>query len=292
MENPSNGLGELRGVHGRRLNSLNKDYMLPADSVEMKRLNTQHRTLRTGLGGLYPENYAESITRRLAPQQGETVRICDLGSGSGDWAAEMATAFPHSEVLAIDLAPGVPVFKVADVTREVPEYYNQFDLIQGRCIANGIKNYKGLFTSIHHYLKPGGILISAEGYFEVLGEDLKPMEPKESGGLAKLLFEAGKRQIPPNDSSVGVENVADYLEVWIKGHGGFEEIKEHNIYIPVGWEGSTELCKEPHLAGQLMLQNTRVGLHVYTRVSAVTNHGHQSELYWRLEADVPVHGTA
>ncbi|CAE6387190.1 unnamed protein product [Rhizoctonia solani] len=83
------------------------------------------------------------------------------------------------------------------------------------------------------------------------------MEPKESGGLAKLLFEAGKRQIPPNDSSVGVENVADYLEVWIKGHGGFEEIKEHNIYIPVGWEGSTELCKEPHLAGQLMLQNTR-----------------------------------
>ncbi|ELU40681.1 putative methyltransferase domain-containing protein [Rhizoctonia solani AG-1 IA] len=280
--------------------------MLPADSVEMKRLNTQHRTLRTGLGGLYPENYAESITRRLAPQQGETVRICDLGSGS----AEMATAFPHSEVLAIDLAPGVPVFKVADVTREVPEYYNQFDLIQGRCIANGIKNYKGLFTSIHHYLKPGGILISAEGritkailnhidstahdlgYFEVLGEDLKPMEPKESGGLAKLLFEAGKRQIPPNDSSVGVENVADYLEVWIKGHGGFEEIKEHNIYIPVGWEGSTELCKEPHLAGQLMLQNTRVGLHVYTRVSAVTNHGHQSELYWRLEADVPVHGTA
>ncbi|KAF8753484.1 S-adenosyl-L-methionine-dependent methyltransferase [Rhizoctonia solani] len=241
MENPSNGLGELRGVHGRRLNSLNKDYMLPADSVEMKRLNTQHRTLRTGLGGLYPENYAESITRRLAPQQGETVRICDLGSGSGDWAAEMATAFPHSEVLAIDLAPGVPV---------------------------AMYSKRGSIYFDSPLLKPGGILISAEGYFEVLGEDLKPMEPKESGGLAKLLFEAGKRQIPPNDSSVGVENVADYLEVWIKGHGGFEEIKEHNIYIPVGWEGSTELCKEPHLAGQLMLQNTRVGLHVYTRASA------------------------
>jgi hypothetical protein len=76
---------------------------------------------------LYPDHYAEFIIHRLAHREGETIRICDLGSGSGDWyvqnirtilahisledrAAEMAAAFPHSDVLAIDLAPGIPEY--------------------------------------------------------------------------------------------------------------------------------------------------------------------------------------
>ncbi|CAE6375488.1 unnamed protein product [Rhizoctonia solani] len=262
MANLPNGLGELRDVHGRHFNSLNKDYMLPADNVEMKRLSTQHRTLRIALGNLYPENYAEPIIHRLAHREGETTRICDLGSGSGDWAAEMAAAFPHSDVLAIDLAPGVPTniptnlqFKVADVTQEAPEYYNRFDLIQGRCIANGVGDYKALFALVYHYLKPGGIFIIAEGSICIFGEDLKPMAPKESGGLAKLFSEITKKQPSPNNK--GVARVADFLDGWLQEHGGFEEIKDHNIYIPLGWEGSTDLCKEPHRAGQLMLESAR-----------------------------------
>ncbi|CAE6414985.1 hypothetical protein BN14_03618 [Rhizoctonia solani AG-1 IB] len=82
----------------------------------------------------------------------------------------MAAAFPHSDVLAIDLAPGIPEnappnvqFKVADVTKEVPEYYDQFDLIQARCVANGIKDFEALVALVHHYLKPGGVFIIAEG---------------------------------------------------------------------------------------------------------------------------------
>ncbi|CAE6461122.1 unnamed protein product [Rhizoctonia solani] len=170
MTELSNGLGELRDLHGRHFNSLNKNYMLPADSVEMKRLNAQHTMLRIALGNLYPENYMEAIVTRLAPMEGETIRICDFGSGSGDWAAEMAATFPHAKVLAIDLAPGLPVnppanleFKVADVTQEIPEFINQFDLIHGRCIGNGVKDYPALFDLVHRYLKPGGILIIAEG---------------------------------------------------------------------------------------------------------------------------------
>ncbi|CUA68453.1 hypothetical protein RSOLAG22IIIB_03490 [Rhizoctonia solani] len=262
MTDLANGLGELRGLHGRHFNSLNKDYMLPADSVEMKRLNTQHQMLRIALGGLYPENYAESILRRLTPREGETIRICDFGSGSGDWAADMATAFPHSEVLAIDLAPGLPPntpanlqFKVADVTREIPEYYGQFDLIQGRCIGNGIKDYPALFALVHRYLKPGGILITAEGFVDIFGEDLKSMTPKEQGGLARLFSEISKRQPSPNNT--GVNRTGDFLDRWLREHGGFEEIRERKIHVPLGWEGSTEFCKEPQRAGQLLIASTR-----------------------------------
>ncbi|KAL5634785.1 hypothetical protein ACGC1H_002722 [Rhizoctonia solani] len=262
MADPANGLGELRDLHGRHFNSLNKDYMLPADSVEMKRLNTQHEMFRVALGGLYPENYVEPIARRLTPREGETIRICDLGSGSGDWAADMATAFPHSEVLAIDLAPGLPVnppanlqFKVADITQEAPEYHGQFDLIQGRCIANGIKDYPALFALVHHYLKPGGILITAEGFLDIFGEDLMSVTPKEQGGLARLFSEIARRQPSPNNT--GVNRTGNFLDGWLQEHGGFEDIKERKIYVPMGWEGSTELCKEPQRAGQLMLASTR-----------------------------------
>ncbi|KEP49905.1 methyltransferase domain protein [Rhizoctonia solani 123E] len=237
MADPANGLGELRDLHGRYFNSLNKNYMLPADSVEMKvinapcigshhtdqsskRLNTQHQMLRIALGGLYPENYVESIARRLTRREGETIRICDLGSGSGDWAADMATAFPHCEVLAIDLAPGLPVnppanlqFKVADITQENPEYHGQFDLIQGRCIANGIKDYPALLTLVHRYLKPGGILITAEGFLDIFGEDLKSVTPKEQGGLARLFSEIARRQPSPNNT--GVNRTGNFLDGWL-----------------------------------------------------------------------------
>ncbi|KAJ1307731.1 hypothetical protein OPQ81_001819 [Rhizoctonia solani] len=262
MADLSSGLGELRDLHGRRLNSLNEDYMLPADSIEMKRLNTQHKMLRIALGGLYPDNYVEPIVRRLAPRKGETIRICDLGSGSGDWAADMAAAFPHADVLAIDLAPGLPVnppanlqFKVADVTHEVPEYNNHFDLIQGRCIGNGIKDYPALFALVHRYLKPGGVFISAEGFVDIFGEDLKSMTPKEEGGLARLFSEIAKRQPSPNNT--GVSRTGDFLEGWLQEHGGFEDIKDRKILVPLGWKGSAELCKEPQRAGQLMLESTR-----------------------------------
>ncbi|KAH7341588.1 S-adenosyl-L-methionine-dependent methyltransferase [Rhizoctonia solani] len=253
MTCPSNGLGELRDLHGRHFNSLNKNYMLPADSVEMKGLNGQHTMLRIALGNLYPENYVEAIVSRLAPRKGETIRICDLGSGSGDWAAEMAAAFPHADVLAIDLAPGLPVNPPANLQN--PEYINQFDLIQGRCIGNGVKDYPALFDLVHRYLKPGGIFIAAEGFIDIFGEDLKSMKPGEQGGLARLFSEIARRQPSPNNT--GVDRTGYFLDGWLREHKGFEDVKEQKIHVPMGWEGSVELCKEPRRAGELMLQSAR-----------------------------------
>jgi hypothetical protein len=150
---------------------------------------------------------------------------------------------------------------------------------------------------VHHYLKPGGVFIIAEGrvsvatidnmilvaydlgYLEICGEDLEFMIPKESGGLAQLFAEIAKRQPSPNNK--GVARVADFLDGWLKEHGGFEEINDRKIYIPLGWEGSTDLCKEPHRAGQLMLENARVSPHVCSRTSTATDHGNQSNRFLR-----------
>lgn len=50
-----------------------------------KRLRIQHRILSLALGGPCPDNYAQIIRRRLEVRNTETIRICDLGCGPGDW---------------------------------------------------------------------------------------------------------------------------------------------------------------------------------------------------------------
>lgn len=52
--------------------------------------------LGIALGGPYPECYSEAIRRRLEARDGEVIRICDLGSGSGDWYAALLALCGHT----------------------------------------------------------------------------------------------------------------------------------------------------------------------------------------------------
>lgn len=81
----------------------NEIYVLPNDEQEQDRLSTQHKAFSIGFGGLYPA--PEIVRAVLAPQEGVTKRILDLGCGSGIWCTEMAREFPHCDVLGVDLAP-------------------------------------------------------------------------------------------------------------------------------------------------------------------------------------------
>jgi ubiquinone/menaquinone biosynthesis C-methylase UbiE len=84
---------EARGDHPHRTEA---PYVLPLDEQEINRLDFQHYMLRHTLRG----NYAAPITN---PHE-----ILDVGSGTGRWALEMATHFPQSNVLGVDLTPPAP----------------------------------------------------------------------------------------------------------------------------------------------------------------------------------------
>ncbi|KAG9116806.1 Cytochrome c oxidase subunit 5A [Ceratobasidium sp. 392] len=207
----------LRDLHGRQLNSLNKEYMLPADAPEMQRLNTQHRMLLLALGGLYPDNYSEQIRQKLKDKEDEVVEIVDLGSGSGDWyvvsaashmmdltprtsgfllrISEMAKEFPHSRAAGVDLAPSIPNgvapnvrFETMDVTKGLSAYNDRCDMVQARCIANGIDDYPVFIAAMSRMLKPAGILMLMEGHLQVYDEEFNVIQPT-SGGIPKLLSE-------------------------------------------------------------------------------------------------------
>ncbi|KAF8604634.1 S-adenosyl-L-methionine-dependent methyltransferase [Ceratobasidium sp. AG-I] len=251
---------QLRDLHGRQVNSLSQDYKLPADPQEMRRLSTQHRLMSLALGGLYPSNYAEAIRRRLEHREGETIHIADLGSGSGHWITEMAREFPHVQALGIDLSPSVPVnapanvaFEIGDVTKGVLDsYMEKFDFVQARSIA--VIDMPALIASMSRCLKPGGIIMLGEGSMDVYDEHLKPLDPNEYGGIPKLFAEAEARIPAPHGRDKDKSNT-NFLEKWLLQQEGVQDVKTEVLYIPVGWTGSSEFCKEPAAAGQLMVDN-------------------------------------
>jgi tRNA G46 methylase TrmB len=77
-----------------------------ADAIEHSRLDLQHELLKLKLKGLYIR--ARAVEKVLAKRKGLTQPAAvDIGTGSGTWAIDLATQFPHVEVLGIDLAPAI-----------------------------------------------------------------------------------------------------------------------------------------------------------------------------------------
>ncbi|KIM23714.1 hypothetical protein M408DRAFT_27671 [Serendipita vermifera MAFF 305830] len=170
----SNRLALVKREGGRDFNVINETYLLPTDSEEWNRLDKQHRAITLGLGGLYP---APDVVRAvLAPQEGVSKRVLDLGCGTGIWSIEMAREFPHCYILGIDLAP-VPVtgthlpsncrFEMNDICLGLPQLRDQFDVVFARLIALGLKDSRQTLADIQGCLKPGGILIWIDGDYDL-----------------------------------------------------------------------------------------------------------------------------
>ncbi|HEU0026037.1 MAG TPA: methyltransferase domain-containing protein [Ktedonobacterales bacterium] len=124
----SSGKGRLEAL-GDRLHMADAPYVLPADDQEINRLDFQHYMLRHTLRG----NYAAPIVN---PQS-----ILDVGSGTGRWALEMATLFPHTNVIGVDLNPPT----MENTAGAVPE---NFAFTPGN-ILEGLKFADGSFDLVH-----------------------------------------------------------------------------------------------------------------------------------------------
>lgn len=167
----------LRQLHGRTFNSLNEAYILPSDETEWERLDKQHSALYIGMDGLSP--CMEELDAILAPG-GEQKHVADFGCGTGTWAIQMATKYPHVTVLGVDVAP-TPVdqslfppnltFEIDDINLGLTHFHGQFDVIHMRCVNTGITDIDRTFVDLQQCLKPGGLLIIVDGDIWIGAED-------------------------------------------------------------------------------------------------------------------------
>jgi len=134
-------------------------YWLPHDSEEDRRLKLQHDALKYYVGG----NLAPRVREALPSGP---LNFIDIAGGSGIWAAEIASEYPDSEVISMDIgeyssrsfkSPSNCRFLKGDMTKALPFESNQFDCVQVR-ISPTVRDRVSFYQEAHRILKPGGFL--------------------------------------------------------------------------------------------------------------------------------------
>jgi SAM-dependent methyltransferase len=169
-------LGSPAAVVGGRLRTVGVPYALPRDLEEINRLDFQHYMLRYALQG----NYVAPIQHPRA--------ILDVGCGTGRWAREVATVWPQSEVVGLDVMPppadeqaagktGYDLrpanyrFMAGNILEGLPFEPNRFDFVHQRLlfIALPADRWPFVLSELIRVARPGGWVESVESGYPVGG---------------------------------------------------------------------------------------------------------------------------
>ncbi|QKX57954.1 uncharacterized protein TRUGW13939_05074, partial [Talaromyces rugulosus] len=142
--------------NGRRYHAYRQgQYPFPNDEREQDRLDLMHCLWKDLLNGsLY----------RAPLHELEVQRILDFGTGTANWAFDVAELFPRAEVLGTDLSPIQPIWSPANCKFFVDDVESEwayssleaFDFIHGRAMGGSVSDWPQLLRRIHTHLKPGG----------------------------------------------------------------------------------------------------------------------------------------
>lgn len=145
--------------NGRRYHAYREgQYVLPNDVQEQERLDLQHHIWRLLLGGRL---YTAPLP---APSTSPSLRVLDLGTGTGIWAIDMADEFPSAAVAGVDLSPIQPDWVPNNCRFHVDDYEDEwtyrdderFDYIHGRALSGTSSDWPRFYGRVLHHLRPGG----------------------------------------------------------------------------------------------------------------------------------------
>ncbi|TDL19125.1 S-adenosyl-L-methionine-dependent methyltransferase [Rickenella mellea] len=255
------GMALIRYIQGRAFNAQNDLYFLPADDVEFERLEKYHLVHLVSLGQLYIE--PERVRRIMAPSEGEEKRVLDLGTGCGNWVAGMAQEFPHAEVVGVDLAPNTAVplppnarLEFDDFNLGLSHYYDSFDVVHARGVSNGVADFRQFIHEAAKCLKPGGIILIADGDHNLLNErkELQEIAFGDGGPGQSWLAREGTNALKRRGSSADERLI---LYEILSDCPLLEDVGEHSEFIPIGpWERGATPAEDQkrHILGILERQ--------------------------------------
>ncbi|KAF6839668.1 methyltransferase domain-containing protein [Colletotrichum musicola] len=164
--------------------------LMPNDESERARLEIQHQLFKLCLEG--------RLTATKLPKD-RPLNVLDIGSGTGNWAVEMAQQYPLARIMGVDMSaallptsvPPNVVFEVEDATDPWAREQNSLDFVHMRnLVGGGVPDWKPLFEQAFEHLKPGGLIEFSEvrtRYFDLIDssgdEPSAPSaEEEEDGG--------------------------------------------------------------------------------------------------------------
>lgn len=160
--------------NGRRYHAYRHgQYPFPNDEEEQARLALMHHLFKLLSGG---DLYRAPLPRTLATTP---ARILDIGTGTAEWAIEMAEDFPGATILGTDLSPIQPSWAPPNCRFFIDDAESDwtfssaeaFDYIHARSLGGGIADWPRLLRQAYAHLKPGGWFEAQEFETWVLSDD-------------------------------------------------------------------------------------------------------------------------
>ncbi|KJZ71581.1 hypothetical protein HIM_09050 [Hirsutella minnesotensis 3608] len=238
---------EYEWCHGRRYHT-SGTYIYPNDEEEQDRLNMVHEAHLLLHGSLFLSSLD------LAGRS-----ILDIGTGTGQWAIDMADQDPSRTIVGLDISPIQPEFVPPNVHffvenvetdwRETAKYH----FIHLRGMSGSIQDWSSLFHKIYQALKPGGVMEAHETLPAVFSknQDLAPDNPLVE--LMRDLVDAHSKIGRPLDPVSSFRVCAE--------EAGFIDVSEKIVEIPLGNWPEDQQHKD---IGEMLASSFRNGLHGLT----------------------------
>lgn len=171
----------------------------------------------------------------------------------------MATDFPFTEFHGIDIRtmfpttikpPNAKFIQHNFLQNNLPYENNTFEFVRMRLMLTFLtgKQLLHLLSEIHRILKP-------HGYFEILDCEYQIHRP---GILCETIL---NRQLPKSlHERLGIMETmpSHHVSTCLTLHGGFVNVHQRRIHIPIGWGGQLGEVHAQNLVG--FLQSTRADI--------------------------------
>lgn len=213
--------------NGRRYHAYRHgQYPFPNDQEEQDRLLLLHHLFKLTLGG---ELYRAPIQPRDDRPTPPPRRILDIGTGTAEWAFEMAEDFPNAEVIGTDLSPIQPSWAPPNCRFYIDDAESdwtftpgeKFDYIHMRSMGGGIGDWPKLLKQAYQHLRPGGWIEVQEFEAAVASDD-------GSHALAPTMVEWIEKVNDAARQFGKPMNIASQVQSWMES-GGFVNVTD-DIY--------------------------------------------------------------